>query len=66
MYADPKHIRDHITKVRLDEDTDDLLQSLAKFHRTQKAVLARELLEASLRDMLSRLEGDDTGSIDVA
>lgn len=56
MYADPKHIRDHITKVRLDEDTDELLQCLAKFHRTQKAVLARELLEASLRDMLSRLE----------
>lgn len=56
MYHDPKHLRDHITKVRLDEDTDDLLQSLAKFHRTQKAVLARELLEASLRDMLSRLE----------
>ncbi|WP_462382249.1 hypothetical protein [Pseudomonas sp. Marseille-QA0892] len=66
MYADPKHIRDHITKVRLDEDTDDLLQCLAKFHRTQKAVLARELLEASLREMLNRLEGDDTGSIDVA
>lgn len=56
MYHDPKHIRDHITKVRLDEDTDELLQSLAKFHRTQKAVLARELLEASLRDMISRLE----------
>lgn len=66
MYADPKHIRDHITKVRLDEDTDDLLQSLAKFHRTQKAVLARELLEASLRDMISRLESDDTNAIDVA
>jgi len=56
MYHDPKHLRDHIRKVRLDEDTDELLQSLAKFHRTQKAVLARELLEASLRDMLSRLE----------
>jgi len=60
MYHDPKHLRDHITKVRLDEDTDELLQSLAKFHRTQKAVLARELLEASLRDMLSRLEDTET------
>jgi len=56
MYHDPKHLRDHITKVRLDEDTDELLQSLAKFHRTQKAVLAPELFEASRRDMLSRLE----------
>ncbi len=52
MYADPKHIRDHITKVRLDEDTDDLLSSLAKFHRTQKAVLARELLEEGLKSLL--------------
>jgi predicted DNA-binding protein len=60
MYHDPKHLRDHITKVRLDEDTDELLQSLAKFHRTQKAVLARELLEASLRDMISRLEDTET------
>lgn len=60
MYHDPKHLRDHITKIRLDEETDELLQSLAKFHRTQKAVLARELLEASLRDMLSRLEDTET------
>lgn len=60
MYDDPRHLRDHITKVRLDEDTDDLLQSLARFHRTQKAVLARELLEASLRGMLAEIGRDDT------
>lgn len=60
MYEDPRHLRDHITKVRLDEDTDDLLQSLARFHRTQKAVLARDLLEASLREMLSEIGGEDT------
>lgn len=59
MYEDPRHLRDHITKVRLDEDTDDLLQSLARFHRTQKAVLARDLLEASLREMLSEIGVED-------
>lgn len=66
MYDDPRHLRDHITKVRLDEDTDDLLQSLARFHRTQKAVLARELLESSLREMLAELAPNDTGGTNVA
>lgn len=37
MSHDPKHLRDHITKVRLDEDTDELLQSLAKFHQGSTA-----------------------------
>lgn len=66
MYDDPRHLRDHITKVRLDEDTDDLLQSLARFHRTQKAALARELLEASLRDMLSDLQANHSGKTSAA
>lgn len=60
MYDDPKHLRDHITKVRLDEDTDDLLRSLARFQRTQKSVLARELLEASLREMIARQEDTES------
>ncbi|MND23296.1 hypothetical protein D3C76_274260 [compost metagenome] len=59
-YDDRSHLHDQITRVRLDQDTDDLLRSLAKFHRTQKAVLARELLEASLRGMLAELGEDDT------
>lgn len=66
MYDDPRHLRDHITKVRLDEDTDDLLQSLARFHRTQKAVLARELLESSLREMLAEIAPNDNGGANVA
>lgn len=60
MYHDTRHLRDHITKVRLDEDTDDLLQSLARFHRTQKAVLARDLLEEKLRDMLAEMGSNDS------
>ncbi|WP_110970843.1 hypothetical protein [Pseudomonas huaxiensis] len=59
-YQERSHLHDQITRVRLDQDTDDLLRSLAKFHRTQKAVLARELLEASLRSMLSELHDNDT------
>ncbi|ONN71703.1 hypothetical protein [Pseudomonas oryzihabitans] len=58
MYADPKHIRDHITKVRLAEDSDDLLTCLARFHRTQKAVLARDLLEKALAELMNEHNGD--------
>lgn len=59
-YDDRSHLHDQITRVRLDQDTVDLLRSLAKFHRTQKAVLARELLESSLRNLLSEVHGNDT------
>lgn len=48
MYANPKHLHDREIKVRVDEDTFELIQALAKFHRTQRAVLCRELLEAQL------------------
>lgn len=65
-YDDRSHLHDQVTRVRLDQDTDDLLRSLAKFHRTQKAVLARELLEASLRDMLSEVRGNDTENTTAA
>jgi hypothetical protein len=65
-YDDRSHLHDQITRVRLDQDTDDLLRSLAKFHRTQKAVLARELLEASLRSMLSEVHEQGTKNPTVA
>jgi predicted DNA-binding protein len=65
-YDDRSHLHDQITRVRLDQDTDDLLRSLAKFHRTQKAVLARELLEASLRSMLSEVHEYGTKNTTVA
>jgi predicted DNA-binding protein len=65
-FEDRTHLHDQITRVRLDQDTDDLLRSLAKFHRTQKAVLARELLEASLRSMLSQVHGEDTENTTAA
>ncbi|MEB2514814.1 hypothetical protein D3C76_1550650 [compost metagenome] len=53
MYANPKHLHDREIKVRVDEDTFELIQALAKFHRTQRAVLCRELLEAQLAALAS-------------
>lgn len=55
MYSDPRHIRDHEVKVRLNEDELELLESLAKYNRTQRAVLARELMLAAL----AQLKGED-------
>lgn len=48
MYADPRHIRDHEVKVRLNEDELHLLEALAQFSKTQKSVLARELILQAL------------------
>ena len=58
MYANPKHLHDREIKVRVDEDTFELIQTLAKFHRTQRAVLCRELLEAQLAALSSENTGD--------
>ncbi|MBD1555192.1 hypothetical protein [Pseudomonas typographi] len=55
MYVDPNHLRDKATKVRLDEVADDLLSAMARFQRTQKAVLAREILERGLKQMMEEL-----------
>ncbi|WP_372438237.1 hypothetical protein ACCM60_14170 [Pseudomonas chlororaphis subsp. aureofaciens] len=58
MYADPSHARTNVTKVRLNDRTDNLLTAIAEFQHTQKAVLAREILEARLMEMLEELGGD--------
>jgi hypothetical protein len=62
MYANPKHLHDREIKVRVDEDTFNLIQALATFHRTQRAVLCRELLEAQL----AALASENTGEQEVA
>jgi hypothetical protein len=51
MYADPKHLRDHEIKLRVDEDTFHLIEAMARFSRTQKAVLVRDLVKAALDQM---------------
>ena len=62
MYANPKHLHDHEIKVRVDEDTFNLIQALAAYHRTQRAVLCRELLEAQLAALASENTGDQTAA----
>lgn len=54
-YFEPDHLHDKPTKVRLDEAADDLLTAMARFQRTQKAVLAREILERGLNQMMEEL-----------
>lgn len=49
MYADPRHVRDREIKLRVDDATYELIEAMARFHRTQKAVLIRELVEAQLQ-----------------
>lgn len=57
MYEDPKHKKTKETKVRLDDEFDSFLTSMARIHRTQKAVLAREILEAAMLRMREELTG---------
>ena len=55
MYEDPKQLNHNETKVRLSDEYDNYLRSLAKIHGTQKAVLAREILKAAIQQMRDEL-----------
>lgn len=59
MYSDPRHLRDHEVKVRLDEATVRLLEALARYQRKQRAVLARDLLLEGLERLLAEEEKHD-------
>lgn len=58
MYSNPRHLRDHEIKARFDEDTYRLIEAMANFHRTQKAVLIRELVETALERMTDEQNND--------
>lgn len=62
MYDDPRHLRDREIKLRVDEATYELISALARFHRTQKAVYVRDLVESQLE----LLAGDTTEEQAVA
>ena len=62
MYADPNHLRDREIKLRVDDSTYKLIDALAQFHRTQKAVLVRDLVEAALE----RLAAEDSDEVTAA
>lgn len=65
-YEIRSHVKANETKVRLDDETDELLRSMARFSRTQKAVLARRILIKGLREMLEELGVESTAASDVA
>lgn len=49
MCADPKHIRDHVVKVRLNEEEKRLLDALSEYNRSQPATFARDMLLEAIR-----------------
>ena len=52
MYADPSLIRDHVVKLRLNDNEADLIDAWVKYTGQQKAALLREmLLEQAALDM---------------
>lgn len=52
MYADPALIRDHVVKLRLNDNESDLIDAWVKYTGQQKAALLREmLLEQAALDM---------------
>ncbi|OOG85729.1 MULTISPECIES: hypothetical protein [Pseudomonas] len=55
MYDFRKHLNHNETKVRLNDEYDEYLRSLAKIHGTQKAVIAREILKAAIQQMREEL-----------
>lgn len=59
MYKNRDHLNINETKVRLSNEYDNYLSSLAEIHGTQKAVLARDILKAAIeqmRDELTRIQ----------
>ncbi|NVZ22661.1 hypothetical protein HX794_23740 [Pseudomonas costantinii] len=55
MYDNPEHLNRNETKVRLNDEYDNYLRSLASIHGTQKGVLAREILKAAIQQMRDEL-----------
>ncbi len=45
------HLKDREIKLRVDEETFDLIEAAARYHRTQKAVFVRDLVRAYLDRM---------------
>jgi hypothetical protein len=52
MYADPSQIREHVVKIRLNDNEAGLIDAWVNYTGQQKAVLLREmLLEQATLDM---------------
>ena len=56
MYTDPSQLREHVVKLRFNDNEDALLDAWARYTGQQKAVLLREmLLEQARLDMEAHL-----------
>lgn len=56
MYSDPQFIRDHVVKLRLNDQESNLINAWVEYTGQQKAVLLREmLLEQARLDMAANL-----------
>lgn len=62
MYADPRHLRDHEIKVRLSEKAYRLVESMAGYKGTQRAVLARDLIEEGLERLVEESSRNSTAA----
>lgn len=52
MYTDPSFIREHVVKIRLNDQEQDLIDAWVNYTGQQKAVLLRQmLLEQATLDM---------------
>jgi len=58
MYADPSLIRDHVVKIRLNDQESELINAWVNYTGQQKAALLRDmLLEQARLDMNSLMGG---------
>lgn len=58
MYADPSLIRDHVVKIRLNDNEAELINAWVNYTGQQKAAVLREmLLEQARLDLNSALGG---------
>lgn len=56
MYTDPTFIRDHVVKIRLNDQEAELINAWVNYTGQQKAVLLRDmLLEQARLDMAANL-----------
>lgn len=63
MYADPRHVRKHEIKVRVNDEQLAVVDSMARLNRRQRAVFALELMFEALEAREKRMrEGVMVGS----
>lgn len=58
MYADPANIRDHVVKIRLNDNESDLVNAWVNYTGQQKAALLREMILEQARLDLAAMSGE--------